>query len=83
MRLEQLYTNVLDISSDELLILVEQNALRRASILSEKSKIDTTSSRVSISLSPQEKSILKALGLSLKDIKTLKEAAGKEDNSGN
>jgi hypothetical protein len=71
MKLNQMFTNVLNLTFDDLVIKVEQDSERRTiSITSAMSKIDvapTTKAR----LSDQEKAILKALGLSMKDVKAL------------
>jgi hypothetical protein len=76
MRLEQMYQNVLSLDFNALVLKVEQDSIKRDRMLQEVTKIDATPSRKSgeakLKLSDEDKSILKALGLSMKDIKTLK-----------
>lgn len=74
MRLNQMYRNVLGLSLEELIVKVEEDSVKRAAFLAEVvSKIDMprTTKSSSTKLSEQEKAILKALGLSMKDVKNL------------
>jgi hypothetical protein len=64
-------------SLEELTIKVAQESLVRNTRLQAMSKIDTSSSRVSIpGLTEAEKAMIKSLGLSLKDIKILQGGLG-------
>ena len=77
MRLEQMFKNVLDYSLEALTLKVEEYSARRAErIMQSMSKIYIAPKAQSSStkLSDAEKGILKALGLSIKDIKALKGA---------
>lgn len=77
MRLEQMYPNVLTFSFEELVLKVEQDSAIRADALAQsvgKNNIDEAKVS-SEKLSESDKAILKALGLKVKDLKTLKEFA--------
>lgn len=77
MRLEQMYPNVLTFSFEELVLKVEQDSAIRADALAQsvgKNHIDEAKVS-SEKLSESDKAILKALGLKVKDLKTLKEFA--------
>lgn len=74
MKLNQMYTNILDISFEALVHKVEQESEQRKNfILQSMTKIDGADKKVSTKLNESEKAILKALGLSMKDIKMLRE----------
>jgi crotonobetainyl-CoA:carnitine CoA-transferase CaiB-like acyl-CoA transferase len=76
MRLEQMYHNVLNYGLSALAVKVEEDSIKRSALLEAMSKFDTApkSARSSApKLSEEEKAILKALGLSLADVKKLKE----------
>jgi crotonobetainyl-CoA:carnitine CoA-transferase CaiB-like acyl-CoA transferase len=76
MKLEQMYHNILNYGLSALTVKVEEDSIVRSALLEAMSKIDTApkSTRSSApKLSEEEKSILKALGLSLADVKKLKE----------
>jgi crotonobetainyl-CoA:carnitine CoA-transferase CaiB-like acyl-CoA transferase len=69
-----MYTNILDLSFEALVHKVEQESERRKNfILQSMTKIDGADKKASTKLNESEKAILKALGLSIKDIKALKE----------
>ena len=76
MRLDQMYKNVLSVSLEDLISMVEEaSAIRHTLLLQSTSKIDKTpKERDTPKLSDSEKAILKALGLKPKDIKALKES---------
>ena len=83
MRLGQMYHNVLNYSLEALTAKVEEESVvRRAALDRVTSKNDTTpKSRAASSvnkLSDQEKAILKALGLSMRDVKALASGGGNE-----
>jgi hypothetical protein len=76
MKLEQLRVNVLSLTMSELITKVmNDSSIRDARLIQSMSKIDTAESKVRTErLSSEEKAILKALGLTAKDIKALKGA---------
>ena len=75
MKLNQMYTNVLDLSFEALVYKVEQETEQRKNfILQSMTKNDVDGKKLSEKLSDAEKAILKALGLNSKTIKALKEA---------
>lgn len=77
MRLEQLYFNFGDALPEEQLAFISSYRLRRAQDL-EKSvpskKKTTTSTKIKLELTPEEKMIMKMLGLKQKDVIALREA---------
>jgi hypothetical protein len=76
MKLEQLRVNVLSLTMSELITKVmNDSSIREARLVQSMSKFDLAETKVRTpSLSPEEKAILKALGLTAKDIKNLKGA---------
>ncbi len=75
MRLENMYTNVLSLSLEALTLKVEIDSERRSAMIAESmQKIDIGDKKSVARLTDSEKAILKALGLSAKDIKALREA---------
>lgn len=72
MRLEKMFKNVLSYSYDELLEHIEKVNRVRSERLQAMSKIDVPEKKISSNkLSDSDKAILKALGLSMKDLKGL------------
>lgn len=74
MKLHQMYHNVLNYSLEALIAKVEEDSVKRATLLAQSMQNNYISPKQSSRLSDQEKAILKALGLSMKDVKALKEA---------
>jgi hypothetical protein len=73
MRLEQMRRNVLMLSLEEATAVVESISKQRAQRLQEYTSAKERESPIRTTLSPEEKAILKALGLTMKDVKALKE----------
>ena len=74
MRLQDMYPNVLTYTLEELIEKVERDNLKRAARLEEMTNIAVSERKrapSSSTLTPQEKAILKALGLTMKDVKAL------------
>jgi len=74
MKLNQMYRNVLDFTLEALTIKVEEDSLKRDAMLIEamtKIAVAPRAKSIVSTLSEQEKAILKALGLTQKDVKTL------------
>ena len=80
MRLEQMYLNILDIDIEDLVAKVEQDSLVRASTLEQCQKLTMLPKGKSntVRLSDEEKAVLKALGLTQKDLKALMNGGGNE-----
>jgi hypothetical protein len=77
MQLNKMFKNVLDYTLEALTIKVEEDSVKRTDrIMQSMSKIDVPLKQKSsaVRLSDVEKGILKALGLSMKDVKALKGA---------
>lgn len=76
MRLNQMFTNVLSLSFSDLVTkVIKDSAKRKTALEQSMSKNDFTPKKTSAPrLSDEEKSILKALGLSAKTLKQLKES---------
>jgi len=76
MKLEQLRVNVLSLTMSELITKVmHESSIREARLVQSMSKFDLAEPKARTErLSPEEKAILKALGLTAKDIKNLKGA---------
>jgi hypothetical protein len=75
MKLSQMFHNVLNYSLEALTTKVEEDSERRSVMLAEHAKIEPSSPKTSrnssLSLSTEEKALLKALGLSMKSVKTM------------
>lgn len=71
MKLEQMYTNVLSLTLEELTVKVSRDSLVRTERLQAMSKNDTPAKKTDLGLTDAEKAMIKSLGLSMKDIKIL------------
>ena len=70
MKLNQMYRNVLTYTMEELVAKIEEDSIVRAERIQSMSKIDASGAKKA-RLDDAEKAILKSLGLSMKDIKSL------------
>lgn len=74
MRLDKMFSNVLDFTLEQLTTKVEiESAIRAEKIQQAESKIDfAPKAKATVKLDDHERAILKALGLTMKDLKLLR-----------
>lgn len=80
MKLHQMYQNILNLDINTIAIKVEKESVVRSAAISAVSKNDNAPKEKSNSmrLSAEEKAVLKALGLTQKDLKSLMSGGGNE-----